>query len=470
MANSSPKNFPAATSEVASMLNLNASADTHGSCEVSHGPDTVHATAPAPANLPQAESASESHDSVPEKSGDHGHGDVISQDIEAAKGGSGGGGKIIRTILPYALVFVIGLTLYFFFFKTINFSTLFKAAPKATTAKQTQLESIMKDNMAAYETWIRSYYYDVSDVSVLDANKDNSGNGLTNFQKFLLNLNPKSYDTLGLGMPDSQAIAQGINPLTGGKLTDSQKQIVDKYFDMEVIMNRFTLQQMQNNGQVAGANTTVEPQLEGLRANPYAQPVYNGGFGPTQTAPVADPTPTQPATTYRSPVMTGPAPANGINLDGATLDIDQTIPGRLEIPSLKINVPIMWSSDPKNFEKDLQSGVIHYPGTALPGQIGTAYISGHSSNYVWAKGNYNSVFSKLGDLADYTSFKITVVQKNGKDAVLYYVVKSRQEYKPDDQAQFMNSGVSTVALSTCWPVGTTQKRLVVFGELTQVVK
>src|SRR6185295_4994485 len=85
-----------------------------------------------------------------------------------------------------------------------------------------------------------------------------------------------------------------------------------------------------------------------------------------------------------------------------TTDINLDIPGRLEIPSLKINVPIIWSKDTNSFDKDLQSGVVHYPGTALPGQIGTTYISGHSSNYVWAKGSYNHVFTHLGDLADNT--------------------------------------------------------------------
>jgi LPXTG-site transpeptidase (sortase) family protein len=128
----------------------------------------------------------------------------------------------------------------------------------------------------------------------------------------------------------------------------------------------------------------------------------------------------------------------------------------------------MWTQDPKNFDKDLQSGVVHYPGTAMPNQVGTTYISGHSSNYAWAKGNFNQVFSKLGDLADNTSIKITVVQKNGRDARLHYVVTHRKEFKATDQEQFLNAGKPVVALSTCWPVGSTAKRLVVFAELTQV--
>ena len=130
-------------------------------------------------------------------------------------------------------------------------------------------------------------------------------------------------------------------------------------------------------------------------------------------------------------------------------------------------MPIVWSQDPKNFDADLQCGVVHYPGTALPGQIGTTYIAGHSSNYPWAKGSYNQIFSTLGKLANNTSFKITVTQTNGKTVTFDYVVTSSKQFSPTDQAQFANTGKSIVALSTCWPVGSTAKRLVVFGQLTQ---
>jgi sortase A len=152
------------------------------------------------------------------------------------------------------------------------------------------------------------------------------------------------------------------------------------------------------------------------------------------------------------------------------LAINQKVNATLNIPSLKITVPIVWTTDTKNFERDLKSGVVHYPGTALPGESGTSYISGHSSNYAWAKGEYNKVFSKLGDLPDNSSFIVTVVQKNGQDARLHYVVIKRKEFSPTDQEQFRNTGDSLVALSTCWPIGSTKSRLVVFGKLTQVEK
>lgn len=355
--------------------------------------------------------------------------------------------KYLKLFLPYLAVFVLGLVLYYFFFSNANFNfgQIFRSQPKVQSAKQSALASLQQENLKAYYQWISEFYFDVSDPKVIDPNADNSGNGLSNFQKFLLNLNPKSYDTLGLGMADSEAIAKNINPLTGNGLTNEQKRIIDQYIDLEVIMNRLALENLQRSRNVAGASTF-------------------GGLISQKTGNKLTPR------TEMTPSVETTAPVNVEPVNGNAIDVNTDIPGRLEIPSLKINVPIIWTKDPKDFENDLRSGVVHYPGTALPGQIGTSYISGHSSNYVWAKGDYKKVFSKLGDLPDNTSFKVTVVQKNGRDAILNYVVTHRQEFLPTDQEQFRNTGKSVMALSTCWPPGSTAKRLVVFGELTQVTK
>ena len=372
--------------------------------------------------------------------------DAIMEDVKAAAGNPNIALKILKSVVPYLIIFTLAVFVYFFFFSGVNISDYFHSASASpSTPKETALQQVESQSLAGYQTWIQQFYFDVTDSKLIDPDSDNSGNGLTNFQKYLLNLNPKSYDTLGLGMADSEALERGINPLSGAPLNDSQKQIIDKYFDMEVISNRLTLEQLQkNSGSVAGASVTAS------------------GSG-AQTTPVVAPTVTQTS----SPNPPGEGTPDNLALG---LDINTGVPGRLEIPSLKVNAPLMWTSNTNNFDTDLQSGVVHYPGTALPGQIGTAYISGHSSNYVWAKGDFNHVFTHLGDLANDTSFKITVVQKNGKDAILHYVVVGRQQYDPKDQAQFVNTGKSVVALSTCWPVGSTAKRLVVFGQLTQVEK
>ncbi len=354
--------------------------------------------------------------------------------------------RVASAVLPYLFIFVIGAGVYYFFLSGVDFSTYFQRGTEQQTVetpKDTALDELKNQGLSAYSAWIRGFYFDVSDEKILDPDTDASGNGLTNFQKYLLNLNPKAYDTLSLGSADSETLARGLNPNTGTPLSPAQKAVVDKYFDLEIITNRLTLSKLnQQKARVAGVQ---------LRGEPVAGSADSAKFGSTGSV-------------AQGPVNVQTPPP----LNGQDVLLNTETPGRLEIPSLNINVPIIFSKDPKDFDKDLQVGVIHYPGTAIPGQIGTTYISGHSSNYVWAKGSYNRVFASLGNLADGASFKITVVGADGKDKRFYYVVNRRQEFQATDPAQFDNGGKSTVALSTCWPVGTTQKRLVIFGELTQI--
>ncbi len=463
MTDLTPKNYPPAAAEVSKIFGLDAESRDSGHSAGSETAPAAHAVGNLPvANLPVAAIPVPQPKAAKFPADADAHGgngaaasvkERLHEKLEKLSGAQDGAGvyesasssrkwlSIARIIGMYLAVFAIGIAAYFFFFSNINFGGLIKFQPKASSPQESALMQLEKNSTAAYGKWIAGFYYDVSDDKVLDPNADNSGNGLTNFQKYLLNLNPRSYDTLGLGMADSQALAEGINPLTGSRLTEDQQSIVNTYFDMEVVMNRLTLAKMQHSGSVAGAN--------------IAQAAGAANSGQTPQGPAGG----SNAIPY---VQTGGAAyAND-------LDIDMNVPGRLQVPSLKIDAPLIWSSDPGNFEDDLKKGVIHYPGTALPGQIGTTYISGHSSNYAWAKGNYNHIFTHLGDLKDNASFEITVTLKGGKQVTLHYVVTGRKEYQPDDQVQFINSGSSIVNLSTCWPIGTTQKRLVVTGQLVQV--
>ena len=356
--------------------------------------------------------------------------------------------KAFKIIAPYVIVFTIGIFAYYYFFSSVNFGALFQTQPIEAAPQVSAVTQLEQQDLTGYYAWISGYYYDVSDPRIIDPETDNSGDGLSNFEKYLLNLNPKSYDTLGLGMPDSQAIAQGINPLSGTALTDNQKAIIAKYIDMEVVMNRLALHNMQSSAesQVAGASIGIN---KGTATNISPR-------GGTVFAPAAEAVP-------------NPAAGSSLGTD-YSVNVNTTIPGRLEIPDLKISVPVIWTQDQNNFETDLQAGVVHYPGTAMPGQIGTAYIAGHSSNYAWAKGSYNRIFSTLGSLPNGSSFQLTLTDKSGQQVTYHYVTINKQQYSPTDQAQFANTGKSIVALSTCWPVGSTAKRMVVFGQLTQVEK
>ena len=141
----------------------------------------------------------------------------------------------------------------------------------------------------------------------------------------------------------------------------------------------------------------------------------------------------------------------------------------VSIDKIKVDAPMVWSlgEDEKTQLEDLKKGVVHFPKTAAPGQIGNMIISGHSSNYIWADGNYNYIFKDLNNLTIGDTVSIKTVQKNGRIIVYHYVVTDKQIVAPDDQKIFENSPTPTMTLSTCWPLGTALKRIIVKAELVK---
>ncbi|OGC82260.1 MAG: hypothetical protein A2V81_01845 [Candidatus Abawacabacteria bacterium RBG_16_42_10] len=143
---------------------------------------------------------------------------------------------------------------------------------------------------------------------------------------------------------------------------------------------------------------------------------------------------------------------------------------RIVIGKIGKNVPIMELSDDKlkngdydGLEKDIQSsllkGIVHYPGTVEPGQIGNAFFTGHSSNYVWVNSKYNDVLALLEELV--VGDKVTLYWKGKKYVYQAYDIKV---VNPKDTWVLQQSGneyPSIMTLMTCTPVGTSLKRLVV---------
>lgn len=141
----------------------------------------------------------------------------------------------------------------------------------------------------------------------------------------------------------------------------------------------------------------------------------------------------------------------------------------VRIEKLGIEVPMVWSKseNEKEMLSDLESGVSHFAKTAAPGQNGNAIISGHSSNYIWAKGNYNHIFKDLNDLEKGDSIIIKTVQKNGRIITYNYIVKGKYIDAPDDERIFEIVKSPMLTLSTCWPLGTTLKRLIIKAEVVK---
>jgi len=138
------------------------------------------------------------------------------------------------------------------------------------------------------------------------------------------------------------------------------------------------------------------------------------------------------------------------------------------IKKINVEVPMIWSqsAEEKAMLKDLEGGVNHYPKSAAPGQNGNAVISGHSSNYFWIKGDYNYIFKDLNNLEPGDVITATTIQKNGRIITYNYKISDKFVTAPDDERIFEEiDELPTITLSTCWPLGTNFKRLIVKAEM-----
>lgn len=149
----------------------------------------------------------------------------------------------------------------------------------------------------------------------------------------------------------------------------------------------------------------------------------------------------------------------------APLEPGEVIPNGnfLVVPKIGVNAPIVFASstDEKTIQKALESGVVHYKGTASPGEAGNTFITGHSSNYWWSKGKYNYVFANLNRMAVGDQAKIYY---NG-NKYLYQVTETRV-VDPKDVSVLGTTDIPTLTLMTCTPPGTSWKRLII--KLNQV--
>jgi len=139
------------------------------------------------------------------------------------------------------------------------------------------------------------------------------------------------------------------------------------------------------------------------------------------------------------------------------------------INKINVKAPVVWSKSAleEDLQKDLQNGLVHYPKTGIPGQFGNAFITGHSSNYVWAQGAYNYILKNMNDLNVGDEIIITATQENGKVLSYKYVISIKEIVTPDDVRIFEETEKSTLTLTTCWPLGTNWKRLMIKADFVQ---
>ena len=147
-------------------------------------------------------------------------------------------------------------------------------------------------------------------------------------------------------------------------------------------------------------------------------------------------------------------------------DSDIAVSGqpKIIIPKINLEIPVDYnqtSIDEDTLQTALESGIVHYPTTTLPGQTGNAAFFGHSSNNIFNKGKYKFAFVLLHQLEKGDTFYLTYNQK-----AYVYKVTNKQVVEPNAVGVLnpIPGQTATATLITCDPPGTNLKRLVVVGE------
>lgn len=137
------------------------------------------------------------------------------------------------------------------------------------------------------------------------------------------------------------------------------------------------------------------------------------------------------------------------------------------IPKINANSKVIADVDPYNeqeYQWALTKGVAQAKGTALPGEEGNVFIFSHSSVNFYEAAKYNSVFYLLSKL------------ERGDEVILYYQNKEFK-YKVTDKITVDPANLSyltektskkMLTLMTCWPPGTTLKRLIIIAEMSDI--
>lgn len=130
----------------------------------------------------------------------------------------------------------------------------------------------------------------------------------------------------------------------------------------------------------------------------------------------------------------------------------------LSIPKMKIeNARVV--VDTTKFDSNLG----HFPGTAIPGEIGNSFITGHSvlPQFSDVK-NYRAIFTYLSDLEIGDDVIATVEGKS-----FHYIIQYSKVVDPRDTSVLLplSQNGRNLTLMSCVPPGTSSKRLIVIASL-----
>lgn len=136
------------------------------------------------------------------------------------------------------------------------------------------------------------------------------------------------------------------------------------------------------------------------------------------------------------------------------------------IPKIGANSKIVPNVDPYNsfvYQVALTKGVAQAKGTAVPTENGNMFLFSHSSANILEAGRYNSIFYLLSKLEEKDEAFIYYKDKRYK-----YIVTGKKIVDAKDVSYLTKkTNKKILTLMTCWPAGTSYKRLIVEAEIVK---
>jgi LPXTG-site transpeptidase (sortase) family protein len=138
----------------------------------------------------------------------------------------------------------------------------------------------------------------------------------------------------------------------------------------------------------------------------------------------------------------------------------------LVIPKIKINAkvfPGVDASNPKEYLPLLAKGVAQAKGSVEPGEEGNLFIFAHSTDTSLNASRYNAVFYLLNKMEKDDE----VIVYYQQEKYLYQVLE-KKIIRPEELNDYLKTlKGKTLTLQTCYPPGTTLKRLLVIAKETE---
>lgn len=282
--------------------------------------------------------------------------------------------------------------------------------------------------------WLEKYGIQVETKE--DLQKDLDNDGLTLADEYKYSTHPQEADTDKDGYLDGDEVSNGYNPTGAGKMDIDKDSLPDAW-------------EQENKLSLTDNDYALDPDNDQLPN--YLE--WRHGTNPQKADTDED---------------------SFIDSDEIKHGYDPSKKGdgrpsyKIAINKINIQAPVIWSKSmvEADLQEDLKRGAVRYPQTGVPGQPGNLVTTGHSSNYIWASGEYNYIFKDLNNLQAGDEIVVTATQHNGKVLEYKYAVTTKEVVSPDDERIFEETSNQSLTIVTCWPLNTNWKRLMLKAEQT----